>query len=91
VSFLHSAERVPAGLAKCAEGNLADCAASILLRISSPYTAASKLSHQLLNLRRVRRWGLTTSVFKVIRTLQHGTRLSNRCVGQTLTVGHTNS
>jgi len=31
--------------------------------------------------------GADNSVFAVIRTLQHKPRLSNRCVGQTLTFG----
>ncbi len=35
---------------------------------------------------RVRRLGADNSVFAVIGTLQHRRRLSNRCVGQTLTV-----
>ena len=35
---------------------------------------------------RVRRLGADNSIFAVIRTLQHRPRLSNRCVGQTLTV-----
>jgi hypothetical protein len=34
---------------------------------------------------RVRRLGADNSVFAVIRTVQHRHRLSNRCVGQTLT------
>lgn len=64
----------------------AEAQASTLAKLAPPHTATHKLGHQLLNFRSCTSLGRYQLCFFDHPDTSTQTRLSNRCVGQTLTI-----